>query len=375
MNVNGASLIGGSDYEIRIRRSLVDGSVIATLDNISHLEYIPTVNGVGFWNIGLIDFDFKLLAANRIIDIYRKPPGGRLALDFRGILLNINPQDDMNNNPVDTISGLHINHLLEWRTVGFDEGTDEAQVSTLEADDAMKKVMDENYGPSAVSGRQFDSANLSIATDTTLAQQITQSFSRQPVLQVLQAFADDSRDKGTELYFGLVPNGDASVEFRTKINQWDIDRTKTTGISPLLFSPTNDSIVGGGFEEDFTQEKNAVTALGRGEGNVKKSFASTAPGNIAETRKEITVNASNERDFSGVTARAAQGLTEHRARRIFTGTFQSVQGNRYGTDWRLGTRATGEFRGKTFDLQFRSVVIKVNGQAKETITPIAEIYE
>jgi len=375
MNVNGQSLIGGTNFEIRLRRSVIDGAVIATLDNIAWMNYTLTVSGTGYWAIGLIDFDLSLLAEDRIIDISRRPAGGQLAQDFKGLLLNPNPMDDMSNNPHDQISGAHINHLLTWRTVSYDEGTDEAQATAIEADDAMKAVVRENFGVSAATGRQFNSDNLTVASDVTLGEVITQSFSRRPVLQVLQQMADASRQLGTEVYFGLVPTGKESVEFRTRIGQWGIDRSKSTGANPLVFSSANDSLVGASFEEDFTNHKNAVTALGQGEGDTEKAVRTTVAGNFAETRKEITVNAGNEAEVSGVGSRAEQGLVEYRPRKIFTGTFQSVPGNLYGIDWALGTRASAQFRDQSFDIQVRSVTISLNGQGKESVTAQMEIYE
>lgn len=367
------TLSTGAEYEMVLRRSIIDGAVIATIPRVLSFSYTEVLNNLGAFSIALPgDFDTSLLAKDRVIDISRKPPDGQLARVFRGLVTRIVLADDINNNPNNSIHGQHINKVLEWRTVAYAAGTSQAKKNAA-ADDAIKEVVNENHSSGAPSGRALPAANFTEAADTSDAQTIDKSFARKNVLRVCREFADASREKGTELYFGLVPDGDASLVFTTRTGQWGIDRTVTLGERPLLFSKNRANLIEATLNQNYTNEANGIYAGGQGEGAGREIvFIGNTDANTAELRKEKFADARSEETVAGVQTKAESVLTESRPILNFTGNLLSVPGSLYQVDWNIGDRVTADHAGLQFDCLIRSISVGVDGDGRETVSARAE---
>ena len=362
----------GAKYEILLRRSIVDGAKIATLGKVASFNYTHVLNNVGQFSINLDgDFDTSLLAKDRIIDISRWAiNSGQLRLDFRGLVTRIILADDANNNPINSIHGYHVNKLLTRRIVFYAAGTSQAK-KNAEADDLIKEVVNENFGTAAASGRALPTANFTVAADTTDGPVIDKAFARKPVLRVLREVADASREKGTELYFGLEPSGDSLLTFVTRTDQWGVDRTTGSG-RPLVFSKNRSNLIKAKLDRNWNRHVNGVSAGGQGQGDAREVvFIGDADGNVAELRAESFVDARSEETVAGVQTKDEAALTTSRPIQNFSGDLLSVFDSQYGTHWSIGDRVSADHAGLQFDCLIRAVSVDVSERG-EKITARAE---
>lgn len=316
------------------------------------------------------NFDQSLLLEDGLIEFWRAPAGGALRWVGVGKVRKILFSDNENGKEIITVSGPDGIDLLQTRIVAYAAGSAQAE-KTGPADDLLKAIVRENMGSMATdSVRNLTELGLSVAADLGLAPSVTKAFAHKPVLSVLQEISAASREKGTGLYFDVVPsdlpNGAVTFEFRTYTGQRGVDRSSNSN-NPIYFGKKWKNLTNPVLEYDYLNEWNYVYAGGQGEGAGRKIIEVLDAGRIGNSpwnRREKFVDARNEMTDPGVTARGQSELSAGRPRVRFSGDLLDSRTARYGIDWEFGDRASIEYQGRQIDGMIRTVRL---GKAKDGV--------
>jgi hypothetical protein len=363
----------GSEFAIFLYRD--DGTRIAQIVDVERFEYTKVVNGLGHFEIVLPHtFDPTLIARHRRVNIWRKPAGGHMAIDFAGLIKRIHRQD-VNGVVVRMIGGSSLNGLLQQRIVAYPAGQSQSE-KTDQIDDMMKAIVRENLGSLATDGlRQLSSTFFAVSSDVGLGPTATKGFSNKNMLAVLLDLSNVARQKGTEIYFDIVPVTETQMEFRTYLNQPGQDRT-STGSSPLEFSVERGNLLAPEYDEDFGEESNSVYAGGQGEGERRVLLSESSSEALLDAfaRSEAFHDGRNEPDPVALRDAAKAELIERRPVRRFVSQIQQNIGSLYGLDWQLGDRVTATFDGLQFESLIRSVTVRVDGNGAEGVNSFLEAF-
>jgi hypothetical protein len=347
------------------------GNKLAHLDSFIILTYARTVNTFGTLSFDLDpDFDRSIFTLDGRIKIMRQLDNDSLpVLEMDTIWLYRDYRIAMTETGLRHLRVVAVasQELLTRRIIPFYAGSSQASKS-MEADDMMKEIVDENLGTAASASRTM-SQFLDIERDFSFAPSVSKAFSRRQVYTVLQEIADLSKQKGTPLYFDIVANESSKLLFKTYIGQRGIDRTLSS-LWPLVLSPEMGTISHGQYEEDYRDEVNYVYAAGEGEGitrEVEEASDDARIGLSPLNRREALYDGRQGASAVRLQEEAETAVLEGRPKRIFTGRIAQTPQVKYGLHWNWGDRVTVQFEGQTFNCEISSVGVHIY-EGEETIT-------
>lgn len=363
----------GTQYQIELRRD--DGTRLKIIDNVGGFNFTSAVNDVGRFSITLpADFDRTLIAIDRRVQFWRRPPGGGQYLEFQGLIRGITTSTSETGATTRQVYGFSLAYLLSGRVIAAAAQATNAVATAEAADDLCKRIVKNELGSSASAARALSSTCFSTAVNTTLGPTLTRSFSYDALLSVLQRVAEAARTAGTELYFDVVSTGETTFEFKTFTGQRGQDRTG--GGKELVFE-LGRNLLEPQLDENWENEVNYAYALGQGVGTDRMTATAEAATRSTLSlfaRRESAVNANTETTAAGLADTADARILAGRPVTTFTGKLLSLSGSIYGLDWGFGDRVKINYDGLQFTAMVRAVTIAVNGEGYESIDAMTESY-
>lgn len=370
-----------AEYEIWLTddsgRRIADSRGRSYLKEFLSLNATRAVNQIGSFSMRLPStFDKSLLAVDRMVQVWRKPTGGRLGL-WRVYFIRKWRFKSEGSRRVVEIEGPDQNDLLRRRIVAAYSGSDQAKKEALEADDMMKEFVSEALTDSAEPTPDAGTralSGLSIQGNLTLGPQITVSAPFDWLLTksgagVLSQIADAAKVYGTEVFFDVVPHvvtgSSISFQFLTFIGQPGQDVTNR-----VVFDEQYGNMADAEIEFDYTDEVNYVYAAGQGEQSdreVAQQYDAARMGASKWNRCEGFKDARNQPAGGGVAMMAAAAVYEGQPKIRFSATPLDTQGTRFGIDWDHGYKVRSRYLGIEFDSLIRATTITVNGQGVDDI--------
>jgi hypothetical protein len=354
-----------AEYELWLTSDT--GRRIQLIDDATHLVYSRKANDIGWLRIQLpATFDDKLLKPDRMIQVWRQPAGGTLALwrpyfIRRWQFMTIDGEDTL------AVWGQDPNVILSWRLVAYYAGESES-TKTGNAGDLMKSIVDENMLATAPTAREY-TTYVTKQVDLSDGASLTRSFAWRNVLEVCQELSEGSREAATDIFFDMqVSNvgGDSiSFEFRTFTNHIGVDRT--TGSKRVIFDQERGNMRNPSLEYDYTEEANYVYVLGQGhEGSREQNEVSdSTAGNVSFWgRKEGYADGRLETSTTGLQDIGRAKLRQMRRRIYFAADPMDTKGTRFGREWNFGDKVTARYRGIEVEPIISSVQVEVSDGAE-----------
>lgn len=352
------------------------GNRLAQLTTFLSLEASRVANQIGFFNMTMPpSFDINLIQPDRMVQLWRAPRGGRLAL-WRVYFIRKWEFSVTGSDELVSFGGPDVNDLLRRRIVAAFTASAQAGKTDF-ADDMMKEIVTEaiadGIAPTPDAGTRVW-ADLSIASDLGLGPTITKSFPFKKLLTtsgqgVLPGLAKAAKEAGTEVFFDIVPDeitgSSASYQFQTFTGQPGQDHT-----SRVVFAAIRSNIGDPRLEYDYTEEENYIYAGGQGEEddrNIQQVSDSDRFGVSQWARIEGFADARNQKPDDGVREAGRDKLNVGRPRIRFSAIPLDVKGTRFMRDWDYGDKVTARFRNIEFDTIIRAVTISVDGDGNESI--------
>ena len=351
------------------------GNRLAYINDISSIEYVKVLGSVGYFAItfpkrGQV---YDSAIPDRRVAIYRMPIGGAMALDFMGLARSFNTVTSQTGLYQTKMHGYDPTELLKRRIVPYYAGSAEASMTDY-ADDMMKAIVRDNfidnadYSGTPSPARDIDSYGFSVQADNAEGDTLTKAFAWRNVLDVLQDIQADSKAAGNEVFFGVIPVTEKSLEFRT----WTSGNDRTVnGTNPLIFSLEWGNLVSPSLVDDYKDEANFIYAGGRGEKDAR--IVQTASDSTrmttsvfnrcegfaysnGETSASVLSSATNELERRRPSTRLSAELID---------TPLAPYGGLYG--WNVGDRVTVNYAGRQFNVRIRAVHVKMDARGRETI--------
>lgn len=352
------------------------GERLVLLDAWERLEYVKALGKVGAFNLTLgHELPADLLQVDRQIQVWRRPVGGVLSLDFLGFLRYWKHELKGGSYTL-TLAGPDHQDILARRIVAYPAGHAFATINGGAADNGLKDVFDENFLATATdAARELQAYGLSVAPDLGEAAGVTMGYAWRDVPRVLSDISKVAQTAGGEVFYGLeiigvdAVTGLVSMEFRTAVGQWGEDRTWDTA-TPVVFGPEYGNVESAWLEVDHREEVTYVYAGGQGEGAeriIKEAGDAIRVAASVWNRRERFRDARNESDPDAVQAAADEALAAGRPIERFGVVVLDTEQARYGRDWALGDLVTAQAFDRQFDALVRSVQVRVD-RAQETIT-------
>lgn len=352
-----------SEYEVWLDDDR--GRRMRLVQEIQALEYVNGVEQMGWFGITIGGLERQILRRDLMIEVWRKPEGGTLGLEFVGFLRRWRYE----GTEMIKLSGPGLQDLLRRRIVAYAAGTAEAE-KTDYADDMMKAVVRENLGGDAATARDWSGLGLSVAGDLSLGPSIDKGFAWKNVYETLRGIAETARQAGTEVYFDLVPtfsSGLIAPRFETYIGQPGMDRRVGGTATPALFGLEFGNLEEASLEYDYSEEVTYAYAGGQGLGEFRlvEELEDTArSGGSAWGRIEAFGDARNDSTSAAVEDRAREVLIEGEPSVSFSGKLVDSAGLRYGRDWSVGDRVTVRYQGVDIDGLIRVVQVNLSSEGE-----------
>jgi hypothetical protein len=348
-------------------------------------EYVKVVNGVGKFTLKYpAILRGKSILTDNQIQFWRAGPSTTrpMRLDFLGFLRYYKYRQDKDGRRWTDIKGHDTNGLLGRRIVAYADGTAQATAATIEADDGMKDIVNENLHAGATDTDRDISAlseiTFNIDADLTDGPVADSTFAWRRVTDVLEEFNELSYTGGTEVFYELkAANIDPITEqvtyqFRTYTGQPGIDRTDITKYTQrAILSENNGNLINQFYESDARKEQNYIYAVGPAEGenrDVEELSDQTRINASIFNRIEGYADASNvdpDNETAEIQDVGNEHLARHRPRiraggRVLNSTFFS-----YGQHWGHGDKVTIDVFDKQFDGIIRVTELKVKDGLEE----------
>lgn len=352
------------------------GSRLAYINDVISFEYVKVLGDIGFCALyvpkrGQI---YDSTVPDRRIAIYRQPIDGHLSLDYIGLARQFEIITSAQGQYQLGINGSDLNELLQRRIAAYYAGEAETSVSGT-ADDLMKEAVRDqlidnaDYSGTPDPARDIDSYGFSVQADTSDGPTINKGFAWRNLLTVLQDMQADSKAQGTEVFFGIVPVTETTMEFRT----WTAgrDRTVASGTNPIVFSLEWGNLANPRLVYDYSTEENYVYAGGKGEEveRIIQTASDTDRIDVSRLNRREGFAYSNGGTTATVLTDARDRLERKRPSTRLYGDLLDTQLTPYGgiQGWQVGDKVTANYAGKQFDVTIRSVHVKVDATGKETI--------
>lgn len=354
----------------------------AQLDDLNGINSFALAKAKGEGGAGKFTFPysdalFAKLGREQLIDVARN---GKRLFETLWVIKHPHPYyDDQNAAWLD----IHVIDLAkmvaEARISAYYAGSAQSS-KTGYADDLCKAIVRENCTSAATDTTRVI-PNLTVAADESKAAITSKGFSYRNVGAVLNEICDDSTQRGTFCTWDVVCTqapgaGSVGFEFRTYTGQRGNDHRYPAGAAGALWlSPEAGNIAKASVDFDYTEERNAIYAGGRGEGaeRVIKTAISAAATASLYARSEKFVNASSASgaaDDEFVQGEANAALMAERARVSFDGQLNQTDTCQFGVHYDYGDYLTAQAFRQAFDCRLDGVGIKFSRDAGETITAI-----
>ena len=358
------------------------GNRLAYIDDVIAFDYASVLGSVGAFNLiipsrgQIYDTDIR----DRRIAVYRQPLGGTLALDYLAILRDTKRITSIQGQNQRTLIGFDLNELLLRRIAAFYANESETNKTDL-SDDMMKEIVTENFVNNAdYSGtpdptRSLSNINFSVQANLGQGLMLTKGFSWRNILATLQDIQADSKEQGTETFFGVVPLTETSMQFQTWTTK--ADRTTNTGVNPLVFSLEWGNLFNPKLSKSTSEEINY--AYGAGEGKESSRIIQTAENldgiNASLLNRREGLAYSSGKTEAAVLTDARNTIERNRPKENFTGSIIDTPLTPYGSanGWNLGDKVTVNYANRQFDVIIRAVRVQVQANGDETISARVEI--
>lgn len=369
-----------SRYEVWYTDPL--GNRIAYIPNISRLDYVLVAGDVGVARLSTSRRGLPHEANNPDyrLAVYRQPYGGASRLEvvaFTDLFSYSTSQDGLSQFD---LGASDLNHLLKRRIVAYRSGETKADYSSNYVSNSIRNVAARNLGgASDDTARSIQAYGFSSANATSQGTSIDKQAAWKNCLSLLQDMQAFSKNDGTEIFFGIVPTSETTMEFTTWPNQPGSDRTLSSGVNSMVFSLERGNLLNPSLTYDYSNEANYIYAGGKGQQdqrNVQEASDDTSIGLSPYARKEKFVSAISgvlDNSDDQVMAKAKDALIKNRARVNLSGTIISTRTAAYGKDWFFGDKVTVDYAGKQFDTVIRAVSVSVDADGFETIAARVEI--
>jgi hypothetical protein len=353
-------------YQIEVLGT--SGTAIKTLTEFHELKWARRENTIGVLELKMPakNIDPTFFAVDQQFEVFRN---GGILNETSYFLRYFELYEDGNRNRFARFICYDANYLLDSRIVANYAGSSEAE-KTLEADDMMKAIVDEQLVSHATTARNL--SNLTVAADTTSASSISKAFSRQNVYKLLQDIADTARNAGEYLCFDVVRTSRNEFQFRTYFGQRGNDHTFGSGdpryIGPSYGNLSEPSVI----MFDRRNERNYAYAGGQGEGAdrvIETSENTTRTGASPYNRREVWVDSRHSDDTDIIQGRADEAVEKGRPIRMLTGKLTETAGMRFGIDYGFGDLVTAEAFGFSVDchLDYIQGIYRASGSPIEVI--------
>lgn len=355
------------------------------LDNIEFVSATREANAIAYFSMGLPPtFDTSLVKPDRMVQVWRAPEGGRLALWRVYFIRKWKWSTKDSGEEIFTIGGPDTNDLLRRRIVAAYTGSAQADKTDF-ADDMMKEVVTESLAdgvaPVPAAGTRVWN-DLSVQADLSNGPTITRAFAFKKLLYpsgagALPIIAQAAREAGTEIFFDVVPatvsGTSITFEFRTYTGQPGQD---VTGLG-VLFDQQKGNLSKPFLEFDYTEEENYIYAGGQdteAAREVQQVSDATRYDASQWNRCEGFADARDQDAANGVREAGRSALEQGRPRRKFGAVPLDTRGTRFGRDWDFGYKVRTRYRVEEFDSIIRTVTLSLKN-GKETIPARLEYEE
>lgn len=358
-----------------------DGIQLTELTDLESVEYWRSLNGMGGFHITTReDFEEDYWGVDRLIEIWRTPEGGEEQLMMVGFWRWKEWTENDDQFEIFNMGGPDQNDLLDRRVIAYYAGTAGADKTDF-ADDMLKAIIRENMGalaPLDEAGRPraYDADYFSVAPDFGHAPSVSRRFAWRKVFPTLLEICESSRNLGTPLYFDVVPGAiPAHFEFRTYVNLMGVDRTSTSGLSPIVFSKENGNLGKPSLREDWSNEWNYVWGGGQGEGTdrvIDPEDDQWRAHRSIWNRREVFQDAREEDTILGVANKAYQRMQQERPLLKFSAKLLDTPQSIFGVDWDYGDKVTANYRGE-YDVLIDAYRISIDRDGNEDVSVRAEV--
>lgn len=371
-----------ADYEFWLTDD--SGARLALLDKIAFATISRSVSGYGTCHVGIPLNNYKItpiFLPDRRIDVWRSASTGITMRREGSFLLRkwraYQRQTDgsimiefFGRSPLDI---LRRQSVVSYTTANFEK--------TDYIDDMMKEIVYENFiSPQATA----PSGEFSVEGDHSLGPSISHSFFGQNVLDVLKELKDISIQKNNEsssnkkIYFDVVEGqqltgGGFSYIFRTYAGIRGTDRSLGT-----VFSVENGNLESPSYIEDHLDSATISSILNSSNSAVNGS-AQNSDRYLSRWNDIDVVQLTSEDTLTMNNSKAAQVLTENKARESINATFLNSPGSKsqprslYGIDWDLGDILPAQFVGKSMTAEVSIVYITISDDGKENIIGLTSV--
>ena len=346
------------------------GERLALLDQTLEAQYSRALNQPGAFALALpaSAVDPSLLRRDALVEMWRQEREEPALPEFVGYLRRVKYATSSARDTV-TLAGKGPLGLLKGRVVAYAAGAAQAAKSGA-ADDVLKALVRENLGSSATDTlRDWTANGLSVAADLGAAAAVERRFAHQEVLEVCQDLAEESLQRGTPLFFDVVPRWSGNtlaLTFTTWIDQRGADRTVSSD-NPALFGPAYGNLANPVLEINYEDEVTAVYAGGQGEGAYRTIVLEKDDSRIGLSpwgRRERFLNVTSEQTSTGVQSAAKLALSQGRPLVRFSCDLISLPASQYGLHWWFGDRITVEYQGQSFDGWIARVEGRLDGSVR-----------
>lgn len=341
------------------------------------LSVADVVDGIGVIVVDLPGlFDTRLLRDDFLVDVWRRPTGGKNSRLAIGLLRKWAWMIDDDGAESTRLVAFTPNELAVRRIVAYFSHEAEA-AKTETADDWMIQVVKENFGVDATDTARRITDYLTVAAEISLGPSITTSVARDQVDRVLPRLQAIARQKGTPTFWRFSYVGDYQFKFETFIGQPGEDHI-TTGASPVTFSRDFGNLGEHELEYDSSAEVNYIYGGWRGEGGARVVNSEGDEDRIASSpinRREAFRNYNNVADANDTLDLIKGDLWEGRPRRRFKGELLDTPQARFGLDFGLGDRVPVVAFGQVYPSLIRAYELRVDAEGKETFRAHAEVED
>jgi hypothetical protein len=358
------------NYDIIL--SDVRGAYLARLNNISALNMVRTENQIGTLTLTM-PVTRKLVQTLRpdlMVDVMRYHAGRWNLVGDTHFLLRKWKFDNYNAT-LDFNDGIS---LLDRRVVAYASGDSvpQSHYTARVSDEAMKFIVEENYGALAVDANRniMDYLHIQPVGNAGIGYGVIldKDFSGSRVLSVIQELSKTSFELGVYVGFDVVAYGPGKFEFRTYIDKRGVDHSYPNGSLPILFSSERDNLAAGAsLTYDHTTERNFVYARGTEVGGVLMTGTAQDNRRIKASpfnrMEDWVTTQSSTTDAADKDAEAILG--EGRPRILFEGTAMQTAGCLFGIHYGFGDLVSAEAYGVTLTCRVRTFNLSLgaNGEA------------
>ncbi len=369
-----------------------DGEQLAQISKSVRWELARTLNSQGWWSMIVpATFDRRLLAADRLMEFWREPTGGREHLLAVGFLRYWEYIEDSEGAQFIRMGGPDQIGLLNRRIVANVAGSSYTS-KTDYADDMMKEIVDEQYintanrfgdlyysRSSAISPDHFE-----VAPNDSKGKELTKDFAWRRVLDVISELAEASAwpsksgQDNFPIFFDNVYTGPAKFVFKTFFDQMGIDRTATAGTAPIIFSEESANLGNPALRFDYTDEVNMCYGGGQGQGSARTIDPENDQPrhNLSVWNYQESFKDARECETTLCVAQAArQEMQDKRPFVQFTGDLLDTPRTRFGVDWNYGDKVTIRYQGYSFDGWVESFRIAVDEDGRENLETSVNIFQ